>query len=339
MEPAWQPALLGSPAGHGRVRCGLCPFGCSLGEGQAGPCRVRRNRRGALETATFTASVAHLDAIERKPFYHLRPGAKVLTIAGPGCTFSCGYCINHRLSQYGRDESVPWTGTPADPAALAGRARAAGAMIGLSYSEPGLAPELTLALADHGLPVVWKTNGYLTPAAINLVAPALLGVSIDVKAADSDEHRRLTGAPLGPVLDAVARFADRGVWVEVCTPLIPGVSASARQLQTIARRLAAISRDLPWHLLRFTPDFKMRAAAPTAPSALAAARDIAHQAGLRHVYVERALGPRGRRTTCPGCRATLVERGIWETIDVRLADGACPACGTAIPGKWGQASD
>ena len=143
MEPAWQPALLGSPAGHGRVRCGLCPFGCSLGEGQAGPCRVRRNRRGALETATFTASVAHLDAIERKPFYHLRPGAKVLTIAGPGCTFSCGYCINHRLSQYGRDESVPWTGTRPAPGGAGRPGAGRGCDDRAVVLQPGLAPELT----------------------------------------------------------------------------------------------------------------------------------------------------------------------------------------------------
>lgn len=339
MGPTWRPALLASPHADTRVRCALCPVNCTLGEGQTGPCRVRRNHRGVLETATFTTSVSHLTSIERKPFYHLRPGAKVLTVAAPGCTFRCDYCINYRLSQYGRDTSASWTGAPADPAALAREARAAGALIGLSYSEPGLAPELTLALAECAGPVVWKTNGYLTPAAIDLVAPALLGVNIDVKAADSRAHRSLTGAGLEPVLDAVARFRDKGVWVEVSTPLIPGVSASPDQLAAIARRLAAISPDMPWHLLRFTPTFKRRAADPTLVPTLAAARDIGHQAGLRHVYVERALGARGRRTVCPGCGATLVERGIWETLDVRLAAGACPACGLQVPGRWGHADD
>jgi pyruvate formate lyase activating enzyme len=299
---------------------------------------VRRNHNGVLETATFTASVIHLGPIERKPFYHLRPGGKVLTVAGPGCTFSCGYCINHRLSQYGRDASASWLGMPADPAALAQQARTAGALIGLSYAEPALAPELTLALADQGLPVIWKTNGFLTPATIDLVAPALLGVNIDVKAAGEREHHALTGAPLQPVLDAVARFTGHGVWVEVCTPLIPGVSSSPRQLQKIAARLAAISPDLPWHLLRFTPAFRLRAAVPTSPAALAAARDIGYQAGLRHVYVERALGAEGRRTVCPSCQTPVVERGIWKTLDIRFVEaGTCAVCGTEIPGRWGRA--
>ncbi|QXJ20198.1 radical SAM protein [Actinomadura graeca] len=334
MGPAWRTALLASAEPGGRVRCGLCPFGCVLAEGRTGPCRVRRNRAGTLETATFTAAVAHLDAVERKPFYHLSPGAKVLTVAGPGCTFACGYCVNHRLSQYGREDTAPWIGTPALPGDLAARARADGAMLGLSYSEPSLAPELTLALAEHGLPIVWKSNGFLTPQAIDLVAPVLTAVNIDVKAADSRAHRALTGAPLEPVLESIAGFRAAGVWVEVSTPLIPGVSASPGQLEAMATTLADLSPDLPWHLLRFTPDFKMRRERPTPPEDLASAREIGRKAGLRYVYVERALGAEGRRTLCPGCGSTLVERGIWETAGSRLDAGACPDCGTRVPGRW-----
>ncbi|MDT3398737.1 radical SAM protein [Streptomyces sp. B1866] len=219
--PHWRPALLGEPSaedgagpGGGAVRCELCPFRCRLRPGQTGTCQVRRNRAGRLETATFTASVAHLDAIERKPFYHVRPGSPVLTVAGPGCTFACDYCVNHRLSQYGREAGVRWTGAPARPAELAARAAGHGAGLALSYAEPGLAPELTLALAEHarplGVPLLWKSNGFLTPRAVDLVAPALEAVNIDVKAAEDAPHRRLTGAPLAPVLDALERFRARG---------------------------------------------------------------------------------------------------------------------------------
>jgi pyruvate formate lyase activating enzyme len=336
--PSWIPAVLASPARQGRIRCDLCPFQCVLGDGQTGACRVRRNRAGTLETATFTAAVAHLDAIERKPFYHLRPGSMVLTVAGPGCTFRCDYCINHRLSQYGREDTAPWTGGPAQPRVLVGQARAAGAAIGLSYAEPGLAPELTLALAEHavpaGVPVVWKSNGFLTEQAIDLVAPVLTAVNIDVKAAGDAAHRKLTGAPLGPVLRAIERFRALGVWVEISTPLIPGASAEIAEQRVIAATLAAIDRGMPWHLLRFTPDFRMRDQAPTAPAALRAAREAGRAAGLEYVYVERALGPGGRRTQCPACAAALVERGIWETLQNEITAGRCPRCQHKIPGRW-----
>jgi pyruvate formate lyase activating enzyme len=330
----WQTAMFGETAGSGRVRCTLCPFRCVLADGQSGVCNVRRNDGGTLKTATYTAAVAHLTPVERKPFYHVRPGASVLTIAGPGCSFRCDYCINFRLSQFGRDPEAPWLGEPARPAELAARAAHAGALLGMSYSEPSLAPELTLDLAAHGVPVVWKSNGYVTREAIGVVAPALLAVNIDVKAADEAAHRHLTGASLGPVWDAIEEFRAAGVWVEVSTPLIPGTSASPESLAAIAVRIVAIDENIPWHLVRFTPDYRMRHASPTQPSALAQGRSIGHDAGLRFVYVERALGPPGRNTSCPECGIRLVDRGVWSMVQNDLKGGRCPGCDFSIPGRW-----
>jgi pyruvate formate lyase activating enzyme len=337
-EPEWRPALLGEELDRSRVRCGLCPFRCVLRAGEVGICKVRRNVSGTLQTATFATSVAHLDAIERKPFYHVLPGARVLTLAAPGCTFRCDYCINYRISQYGRDDSAPWTASPAQPGDLVAQAVRQQAMVGLSYTEPGLAPELTLALAEHaipaGVPLIWKTNGFLTRAAIDLVAPALTAVNIDVKSADDAAHRRLTGAPLRPVFDAIERFRGHGVWVEVSTPLIPGICAEQAELRTIADRLRAIDCGMPWHLLRFTPDYRMTMAVPTLPAALRTALEIGRDCGLGFVYVERALGQIGRNTLCPACGQTLVVRGTWNTVHNSITGGRCPECGLAVPGLW-----
>jgi pyruvate formate lyase activating enzyme len=325
--------MFGEAAGDGRVRCTLCPFACVLADGQAGVCKVRRNDGGTLRTATYTAAVAHLTAIERKPLYHVRPGARVLTVAAPGCSFRCDYCINYRLSQYGRTDEAAWLGEPARPGELAARAAAEGALLGMSYSEPSLAPELALDLAATGIPLVWKSNGYLTSEAVATVAPALLAVNIDVKAADEAAHRRLTQASLGPVWNSVEKFHAAGVWVEISTPLIPGASAEPAALRGIAARIASVSKDIPWHLLRFTPDYRMGGADPSPPSALAQARDIGLDSGLRFVYVERALGEAGRNTSCPQCGAQLVRRGIWQA-DTFIRGGRCPSCSLKIPGRW-----
>jgi pyruvate formate lyase activating enzyme len=337
--PHWTPAVLGVPGTDGRVTCQLCPHACSLRPGQAGLCRVRRNEDGRLLTATFAVSVAHLTSIERKPLYHVRPGTRVLTLAAPGCTFRCDYCINHALSQFGREAAVPWQGSPARPADLVQRAAAADASIGLSYTEPGLAPELTLALASLAAPqqirLIWKTNGFLTPAAVRLVAPVLDAVNIDVKAATNAAHQKLTGASLAPVLEAIELFRAAGVWVEVSTPLVPGVAAEPGQWRVIAGTIADIDPGIPWHLLRFTPDFRMTRCAPTAPRALAEAVAVGHRAGLQFVYVERALGEPGRRTDCPACGTVLIKRGIWDTQDIAMAPGGrCPGCGYQVPGRW-----
>ncbi|MFG1722657.1 AmmeMemoRadiSam system radical SAM enzyme [Micromonospora chalcea] len=321
-----------------RIRCDLCPLRCMLRDGQTGECGVRRRAGEVLQTATFATVMQHVDANERKPFYHFRPGGRSLTLAAPGCTFACSYCINHRISQYGRETALAWSGQPVDPAEVVARAAAEGADICFSYTEPSLALELTEAVAalagPAGVHVMWKSNGFLTPEAVERAAPLLDAVNIDVKAGDTAAHHRLTGAPLEPVLETMREFARRGVWLEVTTPLIPGCSAEPQQLAAIARTVASVSVEVPWHLVRFTPTYRMTAQAPTMPAELAEAVRIGHAAGLRHVYVERALGARGRETRCAACGVTIVRRGIWQLESCEVRAGGCPRCDHPIDGRW-----
>jgi pyruvate formate lyase activating enzyme len=333
----WAPADFYVTDGRA-LRCTLCPHACALAEGETGACRVRRRAGPRLETATFATAVRHLDAVERKPLYHYRPGSRALTLAAPGCSFTCHYCLNYRLSQYGRVPEADGGAGPVDPEAVVAEAAGHGAAVALSYSEPTLAAELTLALAaagrPRGVPVVWKTNGFITPAALERLAPCLAAVNIDLKAADDDRHRALTGAPLAPVLEALAGFVRAGVWVEVSTPVIPRVNADRGALRALAEAVARVGTHVPWHLLRFTPEFRMRRLSPTHPDQLGEAARLGRDAGLQFVYVERALGPSGRTTYCPGCGGAVVTRDIWAVREVCLVDGACPRCGCRVPGRW-----
>src|SRR5205823_1256579 len=145
-----------------------------------------------------------------------------------------------------------------------------------------------------------------------------------LKAADDARHRALTGAPLTPILEALHALVSAGVWVEVSTPVIPMFNDDPRSLARMAAAVVAVGADVPWHLLRFTPDFHMRRPQPTPPETLRTAAQIGRSAGLRFVYVERALGPEGRNTSCPSCGHQVVERGVWCTLKVDLADGVCP---------------
>lgn len=333
----WTPAEFFVEAGD-RIRCTLCPHECELADEAIGACHVRRRMGHRLETATFATTVRHLDAVERKPLYHYKPGTRALTLAAPGCSFTCLYCQNYRLSQYGRSDAAPWDGEPADVESIVTEAADAGAAIALSYSEPSLAAELTLALSQaarpRGIDLLWKTNGFLTPAALERLAPCLTAVNVDVKAADDERHRALTGAALAPVLAAIAAFVQAGVWVEVSTPLIPRFNADADSVRRMAESLCRISRDIPWHLLRFSPEYKMSELPPTPPAALEDAARIGREVGLRYIYVERALGEQGRNTSCPNCSQTVVTRDIWMTKTVALANGQCTSCGHAIAGRW-----
>lgn len=330
----WVPGVLGEVTDRG-TRCRLCPHGCVLSPGRVGACNVRRGAPGGgLETATLATAVRHVDTVERKPLFHYRPGTPAVTVAAPGCSFRCTYCVNFRLSQYGRDDEAEWSAEPVAGGAIVAQAAALGGVVAMSYTEPSLAPELTLELAGRGAPVgvevVWKSNGFLTPEAVDLCASAVAAVNIDLKGVDERSHRRLTGAPVQPVIEAIRAFRDRGTWVEISTPLIPGVTEPRR----VAEVIAAIDLGIPWHLVRFTPAYRMRRANPTDPRALSGAVADGRAVGLRHVYVERALGPRGRATLCPVCGAEVVIRGIWTLEENRLDGGRCPDCRAAVEGRW-----
>jgi pyruvate formate lyase activating enzyme len=335
-EPQWRAGRFSRQNGR-LVQCTLCPHLCALEEGEVGQCGTRRRRGEIIETATYAASVRHLDCIEKKPFYHFRPGTKVLTVAAPGCSFSCHYCQNYRLSQVGHVKHLAWTALPVEPEDLVREAKANGAAIGFSYSEPSLAAELTLDVAAlgrrDGVDVVWKTNGFMTAETLERMAPSLSAVNIDIKAANDVSHRRLTGAARGPVIEALRYFVQTGTWVEVSTPVIPGVNADPASLRSIAETIAEIGVDIPWHLGRFNPDFRMNAARPTLPGELDRAKQIADAAGLLYVYVERATGG-SRNTTCPRCHALIVERAIWRTVRVLIESGKCSRCGFQISGRW-----
>lgn len=330
----WVSAVLGEVTERG-TRCRLCPHACVLRPEQVGACKVRRGAlAGGLETTTFASSVFHVDTVEKKPLFHYRPGTAAITLAAPGCSFRCDYCVNFRISQFGRDDAAVWNAAPVEPADIVARAAAVGGCVALSYTEPSLAPELTLELArrgrELGVEVVWKSNGFLTPEAIELCAPAVAAVNIDLKGVDEESHRRLTGGSFRPVIDAIRAFREHGTWVEVSTPLIPGVT-DARQVAAV---LAAVSQDIPWHLVRFTPAYRMQEPDPTHPDVVADAAGAGRAAGLRYVYVERALGDAGRATRCPSCGADVVRREVWSLRENLIARGRCPYCEARIEGRW-----
>ncbi len=329
----WQAAMFARHRGPDLV-CTLCPHACALADGETGPCRVRRRAGQHLETATLACAVEHLQPIERSALYHVRPGSQVLALAAGGCTMTCDHCLNHRLARYKPElETVPVV-----TAAVVDRARSADAAIVLTYSEPVLMAELTIELAGTaraaGVELLWSTNGFITPGALKQLAPLLRAVNVDLKAADPKLHRRLTGADNGPVFVALQTLRDLGVWVEVSTPVIPGVNSDPAEVRAMIRHLLELGPDTPWHLLRFIPARGLAHLGPTPTKMLVAIRNEARQLGLQHVYVARALGESGRTTCCPDCGSAVVRRSLRSRPEIRLESGCCPDCATPIAGIW-----
>ena len=89
-----------------KLRCLACGHRCLLGEGKEGVCRVRFVRDGELRVPWgYVASLA-ADPIEKKPFFHVLPGATALSFGMLGCDFKCPYCQNWEISQTLRDAAA-----------------------------------------------------------------------------------------------------------------------------------------------------------------------------------------------------------------------------------------
>ncbi|MGH9331131.1 MAG: AmmeMemoRadiSam system radical SAM enzyme, partial [Vicinamibacterales bacterium] len=129
------------------------------------------------------------------------------------------------------------------------------------------------------------------------------------------------------------------VWVEIVTLLIAGFNDSDDELERLAGFIAGVSPDIPWHVTAFHKDYKMRDPADTTPEMLMRAAAIGRRNGLRYVYAGNLPGQVGdlEDTRCVSCGTVLVERYGYFIRGYHItADGACPSCGTPIPGKWGS---
>ncbi len=332
-------ALLWEGAGEGRVRCRLCAHRCLIPPGGRGVCGVRENRGGILYSLVYGRIVSQaLDPIEKKPLYHFLPGSLALSVATVGCNLRCDFCQNHVISQYPRENPGSVPGERVSPEAVVRVAEEAGApVISYTYTEPTVFFETCLAIGTlaraQGIRNVFVTNGYMTPEALGEARGWLDGANVDLKAFSEDFYRRHCGGSLQPVLDTIARMVEAGLWVEVTTLVIPGRNDSEEELRWIAQFLAGLSPDLPWHLSRFVPAYRVQDLPPTPLATLRRAQAIGLEAGLRYVYLGNVPGE-GEDTACPSCGRVVIRRYGFRVLEHALAEGRCPGCGEAIAGVW-----
>lgn len=320
------------------VRCRLCRHECEIADGATGICAVRENRGGTLYSRVYDRVTSiNVDPIEKKPFFHVRPGSGSLSIATAGCNMQCRHCQNHSLSQAPRRQRIPGKAVP--PAAIAAEARDRRcASIAYTYSEPTIFYELARdtmeAAARFGVLNVWVTNGFMGAAVLEEMSGLLTAANVDVKSFRETFYKQVCKARLAPVLDNVARMRALGIWVELTTLIIPGYNDDEAELRDLAGWIASVDPSMPWHVSRFHPDNELLDARPTPVRTLARARDIGREAGLEYVYTGNVPGDEGESTFCPACAARLVERVGFSVGENRLEGGKCPECGHAIAGRW-----
>jgi len=300
-------AMLWEPLEEQAVRCELCGHRCVIKPGNYGVCRVRQNVGGKLKSLNYSAVVAlNVDPIEKKPLFHFLPGTRSLSIAAPGCNFQCGFCQNWQISQSPRN-GRGIAGKAVSPQQLVTAAiNYDCASMSFTYTEPTVFFELSYDTAklahERGIKSCFVSNGFMTPKAVETIAPYLDAINVDLKAFRDETYRRVMKARLEPVLEALKALVAAGVWVEVTTLVVPELNDSPEELGDIAKFIAGeLGPGVPWHVSRFHADYKMTDRRSTPIETLEMAGRIGAQAGLKYIYCGNVPGHADERTRCPSC--------------------------------------
>ena len=330
---------------EGAVRCHACGHDCFIPQGRPGVCKVRYNDGGRLMVPWGYVGALQCDPIEKKPFFHAFPGSPALSFGMLGCDYHCGYCQNWITSQALRDASAVSPPRAIEPDALVDLAARLGApVIASTYNEPLITSEWAVEILrrarPRGILGAYISNGNGTERVLDFIQPHVDLYKVDLKSFRDRAYRSL-GGTLAAVLRTIESVWRRGMWLEVVTLVVPGFNSDPGEIRDMARFLAGLSPDIPWHLTAFHQDYRMTDRDETTAATLVRLAEIARTEGMRYVYAGNLPGRLGglEDTRCSDCGALLVERIGFEVRDCRVTrDGRCPGCSAAIPGVWSAAA-
>jgi pyruvate formate lyase activating enzyme len=336
MTTSFHNAILWEPLPEKQVRCFACAHRCVIGEGQYGICGTRKNRGGKLFTNVYERPLAvHVDPIEKKPLFHFLPGTRALSLGTAGCNFHCAFCQNDDISQLRGDrvDGYPVSCRQLVDTALERDCKS----IAYTYNEPVVFIEYVLDTARlahrAGLKNVYVSNGFETEETFQLLAGNIDAMNIDLKAFTERFYKTLCKGRLQPVLENIRRAVEMGIWVEVTTLLIPGENDSESEIREIARFLASVSKNIPWHISRFFPAYQMMDKPATSLLVIQRAYEIGREEGLHYVYTGN-VPFESNTTRCPQCGEDLIVRHAYRLEKMKVENGCCPRCGTKIAGVF-----
>ena len=250
-----------------KTRCELCLHHCELDEGQTGLCRARGCQDEKIVPLNYgkLTSLA-LDPIEKKPLRRFRPGSLILSVGSFGCNLRCPFCQNHEISMAGDGELQTVELSPERLAEKAAELVPQGNIgVAYTYNEPLVGYEYVRDCAalvhEWGLVNVLVTNGTIEEAPWRELLPFIDAANIDLKGFTAAWYRKL-GGDLDAVKRSIVRAAER-CHVEVTTLLIPGENDSVEEIRELARWLAGVDPNIPLHLSRFFPRYRMTDRPPT----------------------------------------------------------------------------
>ena len=276
--------------------CPVCPHRCRIAEGKTGRCRARGTRDGSVVPLNygFVTSLA-LDPIEKKPLARFYPGSRILSVGSYGCSLNCPFCQNWEISmsdgqefRHGRRAEDNYV----SPEALADMAehlrlqRNIG--VAFTYNEPLISYEYVMdtarLLREKDLKVVLVTNGCVNDEIADTVLPLTDALNIDLKSFQDDVYRNILGGNLAAVKNFIAKAAEQ-CHVELTSLIVPGMNDSEEEIRAMTQWIASLphGEEIPLHITRFFPRYRMQDRNPTEKAAILKLVEIARQQ-LKYVF-------------------------------------------------------
>ncbi len=279
--------------------CNVCFRHCDITEGNTGFCGVRKCENGNIVPANYgrITSLA-LDPIEKKPLNRFHPGSKIVSVGSYGCNLNCPFCQNSDISwseyAYRYADEAEYL-SPRELADIAAGAVPKGNIgIAFTYNEPLIGYEYVRDTAklihDAGMVNVLVTNGCASLDVLKELAPYIDAMNIDLKGFTERYYKEVLKGDLDTVL-AFITGAVKICHVELTTLIIPGENDSIEEMHKISSFIAdlkdaggnTVGRDIPLHISRFFPRFKMTDRPATDVDLIYKLADVAREK-LKYVY-------------------------------------------------------
>ena len=318
---------------NGEVVCKACSRKCRIPNGLHGFCGVRYNKNGKLIVGNYGLFISvALDPIEKKPFYHFYPGHKALSFGTTGCSWGCKFCINYDISH--RKKLIGYEISLEEILELCSRYNTK--IVTFTYNEPSIYMEFSKDLYEiaknKDIKITWVSNGYLTEESRKYASKFLDAIVIDVKGSGDPEFLKkfcLVPDP-SPIFETIEYMYKRGVHVEVTDLIVTKYGDSEKYFRNLVEFIVNLSDEIPLHILRFFPEYKVLDVEPTPLDTLEKFYRIAKEEGLKYVYIGN-VPSKYENTYCPNCGKEVIKRRGFLVYEVNVDDkNKCIFCGEKI---------
>ena len=264
-----------------------------------------------------------LDPIEKKPLARFFPGSMILSVGSYGCSMACPFCQNHEIARpagigsaggaaggngaaggsiAGRsaaggndNEGIPPTQyvSPEELALAAARLKRQGNIgVAYTYNEMTTAYEYIRDTAKliraQGMKNVLVTNGNVRAEVLETFLPYIDAMNIDLKCFSEETYRKTLSGDLSTVKEFIRLAAEaEHCHVELTTLIVPGMNDTEEEMREACRWIASLAggagREIPLHVTRFFPRFRMSGGRPTPVRTVYRLADVARET-LEYVY-------------------------------------------------------